>query len=146
MFFPGGEKAIGFPSYFLLTSNKLSFLLGDLQHPRWKSIFMAGAFLRGGHVSLERLPLLGHRAPGESAHGPAARRQRGEVPANAALDHAEPARWAGSRRGRELAPYSLAQSRPFDLLVFQFWVPIFSKGPKRLTLYFLVFWAGELRR
>ena len=37
---------------------------------------------------------------------------------------------------------SLAQSRPFDLLVFQFW-SIFSKGPKRLTFYFLVFWASE---
>ena len=35
-------------------------------------------------------------------------------------------------------------NRPFDLLVFQFWSS-FSKGPKRLTFYFLVFWASELR-
>ena len=27
--------------------------------------------------------------------------------------------------------YSVAQSRPFDLLVFPFWVPIFSRGTKR---------------
>ena len=38
--------------------------------------------------------------------------------------------------------YSLAQRRPFDLLVFPF-LSIFSKGPKRLTLYFQVFWASE---
>ena len=33
-------------------------------------------------------------------------------------------------------------NRPFDLLVFPFW-SIFSEGPKRLTLYFQVFWASE---
>ena len=37
---------------------------------------------------------------------------------------------------------SLAQSRPFDPLVFPFW-SIFSKGPKRLTFYFQVLWASE---
>ena len=31
---------------------------------------------------------------------------------------------------------------PFDRLVFPFW-SIFSKGPKRLTFYFQVFWASE---
>ena len=40
---------------------------------------------------------------------------------------------------------SLAQSRPFDLLVFPFWF-IFSKGPKRLTFYFQVLWASEKRQ
>ena len=39
-------------------------------------------------------------------------------------------------------PNSLAQSRPFDLLVFPCW-SIFSKGPNRLTFYFQVFWASE---
>ena len=38
--------------------------------------------------------------------------------------------------------FSLAQSRPFDLLVFQSW-SIVSKGPKRFTFYFQVFWASE---
>ena len=38
--------------------------------------------------------------------------------------------------------YSLAQSRPFDLLVFPCW-SIFSTGPKRLTFYFQVFWESE---
>ena len=36
--------------------------------------------------------------------------------------------------------YSVAQSRPFNLLVFSFW-SIFSHGPKRLTFYFQVLWA-----
>ena len=35
-------------------------------------------------------------------------------------------------------------NRPFNLLVFQFW-SFFSKGPKRLTLYFWVVWATEER-
>ena len=37
---------------------------------------------------------------------------------------------------------SVAQSRPFNLLVFHFW-SIFSKGPKRLTFCFWVLWANE---
>ena len=36
----------------------------------------------------------------------------------------------------------IAQSRPFDLLVFPFWSS-FSHGPKRLTFYFWVLWASE---
>ena len=39
--------------------------------------------------------------------------------------------------------FSLAQSRPFDLLVFPLWF-IFSKGPKRLTFDLEVFWASEI--
>ena len=38
---------------------------------------------------------------------------------------------------------SVAQSRPFDLLVFPFWSS-FSHGPKRLTFYFWVLWASEI--
>ena len=38
--------------------------------------------------------------------------------------------------------HSVAQSRPFNLLVFQF-RSIFSHGPKRLTFYFWVLWASE---
>ena len=41
-------------------------------------------------------------------------------------------------------PNSVAQSRPFNLLIFQFW-SIFSHGSKRLTFYFQVFWASEQR-
>ena len=38
---------------------------------------------------------------------------------------------------------SVAQSRPFNLSVCQFW-SIFSKGPKRLTFYSWVLWATEM--
>ena len=38
--------------------------------------------------------------------------------------------------------FSVAQSRPFNLLVFPFWSS-FSHGPKRLTFYFWVLWASE---
>ena len=37
---------------------------------------------------------------------------------------------------------SVAQSRPFDLLVFPFWSSL-SHGPKRLAFYFWVLWASE---
>ena len=39
-------------------------------------------------------------------------------------------------------PNSVAQSRPFDLLVFPFWSSL-SHGPKRLAFYFWVLWASE---
>ena len=44
--------------------------------------------------------------------------------------------------GHVCSIYSLAQSHFFYLLGLQFWSS-FSKGPKRLTFYFLVFWASE---
>ena len=37
---------------------------------------------------------------------------------------------------------SVVQSRPFDLLVFQFW-SICSHGPKRITFWFQALWATE---
>ena len=39
--------------------------------------------------------------------------------------------------------HSVAQSRPFDLLVFPFWT-IFRGAAKRLTFYFWVLWASEV--
>ena len=50
----------------------------------------------------------------------------------------------GARHAR-VNPNSVAQSRPFNLLVFQFW-SIFSHGPKRLTFYFWVLWANEQKQ
>ena len=41
--------------------------------------------------------------------------------------------------------HSVAQSRPFDLLVFRFW-SIFGHAPKRLTFYSQVLWATECRQ
>ena len=48
-------------------------------------------------------------------------------------------RWWGSKRILN----SLAQTRPFDLLVSHVW-SIFNTGPKRLTFYFWVLWATAL--
>ena len=45
--------------------------------------------------------------------------------------------------GKNLS-HSPKANRPFNLLVSLIWVPIFSKGPKRLTFYFQVLWASEL--
>ena len=59
---------------------------------------------------------------------------------------------AAGRQGRVLTscvaarlprfPCSVVPSQLFNLLVSPFW-PMFSKGPKRLTFYFRVFWATE---
>ena len=53
-------------------------------------------------------------------------------------------RWEG-HKGPDVLVGSvllLAQSRPFDLLVFRVW-SIFSHDPKRLTFYFQVLWVSE---
>ena len=95
--------------------------------------FSPGRLLFIGHFGRAHPPVVVGRAIQFAFHGPIPRAM-GSDPCEARLVCVT----------NSFTQSSVAQSRPFDLLVFLFW-SIFSGAAKRLTFYFWVLWASEKR-